>query len=82
MTQTARLLVLLQVRGSEGVTPLEALDAIGSFRLAGRIYELRQAGHTIRREWHETANGARVARYVLVPARRVDRVAESPGLGL
>lgn len=81
MTQTDALLDLLRRRGPVGVTPLDALDAIGSFRLGARVWDLRRAGHDIRREWWETPGGARVARYVL-DERRVDRVAEAPELGL
>lgn len=49
------------------ITPLEALDAFGCFRLGARVHELRQAGHSIHTDLIEvaTAHGdiARVARY-------------------
>jgi len=32
---------------SAPITPMEALDAYGCFRLAARIYELRKDGHQI-----------------------------------
>lgn len=52
------------------ITPLEALNELGIMRLGGRIYDLRQAGHQIRKEMVEvdTRNGgkAHVARYTLV----------------
>jgi hypothetical protein len=51
------------------ITPLEALDEIGILRLPSRIWDLKQAGHCIRKEMVEvhTRNGgkAHVARYTL-----------------
>lgn len=44
-TQTASILSHLSVHGS--ITPREALDLYGCFRLAARICELRKAGHVI-----------------------------------
>lgn len=68
-TQADRLLELLRERGTQGVTPLLALDRIGSFRLGARIYDLRAAGHTIERTMVRTEGGAHVAQYVLIEAR-------------
>jgi hypothetical protein len=62
--QTRRILSLLRER-RDGVTPLDALNVVGSFRLAARIKELRDAGHDIRTEIETTDNGKRVARYIL-----------------
>lgn len=47
------------------LTPLEALDRLGVFRLAARAHELRQQGHAISVERFKTASGKRVARYRL-----------------
>jgi len=68
-TQAERLLELLRERGDAGVTPLLALDRIGSFRLGARIYDLKQAGHKIDRTMVATEGGAHVAKYVLVEPR-------------
>jgi hypothetical protein len=65
MTQEDGVLALLQDRGSRGVTPLEALDLVGTFRLAAHIHRLRQAGWAITTHTMETPGGAHVARYVL-----------------
>jgi hypothetical protein len=46
------------------ITPLEALDRYGCFRLAARIIELRKAGLDIETVT-ETRNGKKYARYVL-----------------
>lgn len=65
-SQADQLLSLLRYRGEAGVTPIDALREIGSFRLAARISDLKERGHTIRSERHRTNTGAIVARYVLV----------------
>ena len=51
----------LERRGS--ITPIEALNELGCFRLAARIEELRRAGHSIRTTI-EKRRGKRWARYV------------------
>lgn len=61
-TQNARILAHLQ-RGKT-ITPIDALKIAGSWRLSGRILELRQAGHPIITEW-EQRGGKRYARYRL-----------------
>ena len=45
-------------------TSLEALQRFGCLRLAARISNLRQAGHTINAEW-EKRNGKRWKKYSL-----------------
>ena len=40
-TQTKLVLQELRRRGEAGLTPLEALDAVGSFRLAARISDAK-----------------------------------------
>lgn len=67
-TQAQQLLELLRERGERGVTPMDALERIGSFRLAARVWDLRHQGHTINDVGYTTERGARVARYVLVGA--------------
>lgn len=63
MTQNDSILAHLQDKGH--ITPLEALDLYGSFRLAARISDLRDAGYDITTEYEETPLGKRYARYVL-----------------
>ena len=60
MTQTEAILKLLEERPG-GVTSLDALNVVGSFRLAARIRELREAGHHI-----ETVDENGHGRYRLV----------------
>lgn len=72
-TQTDSVLALLRSRGETGLTPMEALNEVGSLRLAARIAdakELIRDDEEIVTE-RETRNGKTFARYVL--RRRVTR---------
>jgi hypothetical protein len=64
MTQTDRILAHLQAHQS--ITPIEALELYGCFRLAARISDLREAGHQIETETVRGPNGKHWARYHLV----------------
>lgn len=66
-TQTERVLSLLRSRGPAGLTPLDALDLVGSFRLAARIHDAKERIGDDEEIITEsvTANGATFARYVL-----------------
>lgn len=55
--------ILDRLKRGDRLTPMDALRDVGCFRLGARIYDLRQAGHVINRDWHETDDGARVAEY-------------------
>ena len=59
--QCEQILWHLEHRGS--ITPIEALNELGCFRLAARIEELRRSGHSIKTTI-EKRNGRRWARYV------------------
>lgn len=62
--QTAACLRLLRAR-PQGITALDAFTAIGSFRLAARIWELRQDGYVIHSKAETTQSGKVIDRYVL-----------------
>lgn len=47
-SQTA--MILGHLRSGKSITPLDALDLFGCFRLGARIYDLRQSGHKIEKE--------------------------------
>jgi hypothetical protein len=47
------------------LTPIEALDLYGCFRLSARIYDLKDQGWPIRCEKKELLNGKRVGHYSL-----------------
>lgn len=61
-TQTERILNYLSK--NKRITPIEALEKFGCFRLAARIADLRKSGHTI---WTNsvTKNGKTFASYSL-----------------
>lgn len=60
-SQAQAILTHLQ---SAPITPLEALNRYGCFRLGARIYDLRQQGHSIKSETIE-CEGKKFARYSL-----------------
>ena len=65
-TQPELLLELLRQRREAGVTPLQALELIGSLRLAAVVHRLKQQGHDIQTELVATPCHKHVARYTLV----------------
>lgn len=56
--------ILAWLKSGKSISPLEALEKFGCFRLGGRIFELKQAGHKIVTEM-VTKNGKRYASYSL-----------------
>ena len=65
MTQNEDVLSLLRWRGHDGITAMDALHTVGTFRLAARIADLRADGHVITSEMVTLHDGRRVARYRL-----------------
>jgi hypothetical protein len=63
--QTRRVLSLLIIQGTDGLTPLQAQSWAKTMRLAARVSELRAAGHRITTTTVKTEQGAHVARYTL-----------------
>lgn len=64
MTQCEAILQLLRERPA-GVTAIDALELVGSFRLAARIADLRHDGFDITSTPERTPSGKVVARYQL-----------------
>lgn len=62
MNQRTEVLLYLKLNGS--ITPLDALQEFGCFRLAARIEELRARGHEIETIMERHKNGSH-AKYVL-----------------
>jgi hypothetical protein len=56
--------ILRYLQSGKPLTPLEALEKFGCFRLGGRIYELKQQGHKIETNMIKR-NGKRYAEYRL-----------------
>lgn len=63
MSQNKRILESLQ--GGEKITPLDALERFGCFRLGARVYDLRKAGHDIKSETvvHKNSATGEIKRY-------------------
>lgn len=66
MTDTQTAQILAHLKTGRSITPLDALEWFGCFRLGARIYDLKQEGHNIVKDMVETDSGKRVASYTLV----------------
>lgn len=60
MSQTQQ--ILNHLRSGKHITPLEALNRFGCFRLGARIHELKEAGYRIRSRMVKVGE-KRVAKY-------------------
>ena len=66
VTQNQAVLRLLKKKKSKGITAIDALEQIGCFRLAARIYDLRMQGYPIETIIFQDHLGApRFARYYI-----------------
>ncbi len=62
---------ILQWMKKNPITPMEALQFIGSFRLAARIKELRDEGHEIHTEMVlMDMSSTRIASYILIKEKK------------
>lgn len=52
----------------DGITPVDALVHVGSFRLGARIWELRRDGYSIVSTIERTPSGKHISRYRLEKA--------------
>jgi hypothetical protein len=57
--------ILSHLKSGKALTAYEALVLFGCFRLAARIHDLREAGHSITTTRTETTSGATIAEYRL-----------------
>lgn len=55
--------ILSHLKSGQPLTPLEALQKFGCFRLGARIWDLKREGHDIRTELVDVGDGKRVAQY-------------------
>lgn len=62
-SQTKRILAYLQ--DGNAITPIEALDLFGCFRLGARIADIKKLGYDIVTEMVTVRDNKRVARYHL-----------------
>lgn len=63
-TESQARAILKHLQSGKPITPIDALEQFGCFRLSARIYDLREEGHTIHmdRETDERT-GKNFARY-------------------
>ena len=82
VSQTEAILALLRERGEAGLTPIEALTLVGSFRLAARIADAKQLirpDEVIVNVGTGTSTGKHIARYVLRRIEPTDITLWAPG---
>lgn len=65
MSESQNLMVLEYLKSGKTLTPIDALDLFGCFRLAGRIYELKDEGWPIHCERKLVQSGKRVGHYTM-----------------
>ena len=65
MKQSQNAIILRMLKRGMAVTDATALKMAGTYRLSGRIYDLRQKGHTIVMDWKTNKNGDRYGSYRL-----------------
>lgn len=56
-------LILNHLKTGRPLTPLEALEKFGCFRLGARIWDLKREGYDIQTDLVDVGNGKRVASY-------------------
>jgi hypothetical protein len=63
--QTQANAILAYLKDGNGITPMDALDLCGCFRLSARIADLKHRGYDIVTEKVKVSGGKYVARYHL-----------------
>ena len=67
VTKSQEQQVLRHLLAGESLTALKALQRFGVFRLAARVFRLRQKGFPVLTHMAEMAGGKRVAVYAMAP---------------
>ena len=81
--QTQRQKIKSWLEQGNTLTPLEALEKFGCFRLATRIFELKREGLNIDTKIVENkATGKRYAEYRLIAAQAAQQTTETPPVTL
>ena len=65
MKMSQNLKILKHLSSGKSLSPLQALGLFGCYRLAGRIYDLKRAGHHIETIIKSDDQGRTYASYVL-----------------
>jgi Helix-turn-helix domain len=66
MTESQRQQILEYLKTGKTLTPLDALELFGCFRLSARIYELKDSGWPIHCDRRSTESGKVVGHYTMV----------------
>ncbi|WP_294964164.1 helix-turn-helix domain-containing protein [uncultured Gilliamella sp.] len=61
--QNQCLSILQHLQSGRTINPLQALNQYSCFRLAARIYDLKQSGYLIDKRMIKTENGKKLAQY-------------------
>jgi hypothetical protein len=64
-TESQNTQIITALINGKRITPLDALDWFGCFRLSARISELKKEGWNIEKETVLLSSGKRIARYYL-----------------
>lgn len=72
-TETQNTQILDHLMRGKGITAMDAMTLYYCFRLAARIYDLKQAGHVINGIMVDLPSGKRVKRYWLEAKARGER---------
>ena len=70
--------ILNYLKRGHRMTPMDALELFGCFRLAARVYDLRQEGHNISKQIIELSNGVNVAEYYLQSSNASSKAPQLP----
>ena len=57
--------ILAHMKAGHTITALEALNRFNCFRLAARIYDLKEAGHPVQKRTIELENEKRISEYFM-----------------
>ena len=57
--------ILAYMKAGNGITPMDALNLCGCFRLSARIAEIKKLGYAVKTESVKVEGGKHVARYSL-----------------
>jgi hypothetical protein len=57
--------ILAYMKAGNGITPMDALNLCGCFRLSARIAEIKKLGYAVKTENVKVEGGKYVARYSL-----------------
>ena len=64
-TKSQSAMILEYLKEGNGITPIDALNLFGCFRLGARIADLKKLGYNIVTEMVAVGDGKRVAKYHL-----------------